>query len=130
MKTPLDSRASCQTERADSISLTVHGLVPSFKNCKRAVVQKGLSKKGKPYARPVTEPEVKKRMESITRSIASQLLSICQTDDGATSRACSRRSLTALLPRDDCWEIIPEQHIYGKLCANGEERVEIKIERI
>lgn len=135
MKTGSDNVASSPTTKADgsspskgSLTLIIRGLVPAFKNRKRAVIQNRLSKAGKPMAKSVTEPEVKERMQEIVSSIVSQLYSIYPTTGEGTSAECLKRCWTALLPPDDCWTVISDEGARGRKCEPGEERVEITIE--
>lgn len=123
---------SYQSPASPPIVLRIQGLghVPSFKNNKRAVIQYRKGRSGKQFAKICTEPETKEWMERATKAIASQLLSCLQTVEGETSAELWRQSLTASLPLDDCWEAIPEQHVFAKLVKKGEEGCMITIERI
>ena len=116
-----------QTEAgAGPLVLEIRGLgpVPSLKNSKRMVIQRG----GK--AKPITSPKVKKWMNQTVASIASQLFSAIPTGAGGTQTAHFLLSWTALLPRDDCWTVIPELVVKSQLCEPGQEGATITIERL
>ncbi len=103
------------------VRLLVRGLGPlfNFKNSK--FLARG---------RMMTDPDLKRRMEAITQSFASQLRSHFQIADGATLTDAQLRCLTLSLPHDDCWTAVPELVVSAKLVAEGEEGAEILIERI
>lgn len=106
--------------------LEIRGLgpVPSLKNSKRMVIQKG----GK--AKPITNPKVKKWMNQAAALIASQCRFGTQTGAGVMVMAPLQAYWIALLPRDDCWTVIPELVVTSQLCEPGEEGATITIERI
>lgn len=116
-----------QTEAGPArLVLEIQGLgpVPSLKNSKRVVIQKG----GK--AKPITDPKVKKWMKQASALIASQCRCGTQTGAGAMVMAPLQAYWTALLPRDDCWTVIPELVVKSQLCEPGEEGATITIERL
>ncbi|MDZ4346317.1 MAG: hypothetical protein U1E51_28215 [Candidatus Binatia bacterium] len=80
--------------------------------------------------RLITEPHVKKQMQAMTDSFVLQLLSECQTREGATSTECLRRFLIACVPQDDAWTYIPEIVIKGELVPTGEEGADVLIEQV
>lgn len=69
-------------------------------------------------------------MEAITNDIKSQLLSSCQIIEGGTSTACCQRFVTAYVPLDDCWQVIPQLTVEGRKVSKGQEGVNITIERL
>lgn len=110
-----------------SIFLTIRnmGHVPSFKNQKRAIVQRNGQTK------IVTTKRVKKWMKAATESLFLQLLSESQTRVCATLTARKARHLIAsLVPGDDSSKWISESHIKVVEVPKGEEGVDILIERI
>ncbi len=83
--------------------------------------------------RLVTEKRVKKQMKAITASFVSQLLSALATAGGATWTAAQRRSwIASRLPADDCWTIIPDEHVTAepKVVPSGQEGATITLTRI
>lgn len=129
MNLPFSQKATdCnQTEAgAGPLVLEIRGLgpVPSLKNSKRTVIQEG----GK--AKPITSPKVKKWMQTAVAHIASQCLSDTPIIVAGTQTAHLQPFWTALLPRDDCWTVIPEINIRCTLCAPGDEGATITIERL
>jgi hypothetical protein len=112
------------------LTLTVQGIVPSFKNNK-VLIAKGPN--GKPLPRPllITKPEYQKKMKAITESFVAQLLCAFRTDSGETLTGCSLRSaIASALPADDAWTHIPEIHIRAELCEPGQEGAVIVLTRI
>jgi hypothetical protein len=97
------------------------GNVRPFKGQKRIV-----SRKGHPPML-ITDPAVKKAMDSLSRAIESQLRSAFQTATAETPTGAPPPSLTRLLPQDDAWEFIPDLRITSELVALGEEGVDIYI---
>jgi len=93
------------------------GPVPSFKNRKRIA--------GK---RVVADPEVQHWMNQARESIALQLHSIWKTSGGGTSMECLQQFLTACVPHDDCWTIIPEIVLRGEKVKLGGAGCSIKID--
>lgn len=115
---------------ANRITLTVRGIVPSFKTQKTAYgwIDKAT---GKVHARPATLPEHREWMKTTVQSFVSQLRSAFQISASATRTDASLRSLIASLPPDDCWSVMREYHITSELCGPGEEPgATILIERI
>ncbi len=98
-----------KTPQKSIVTLTIQGSIPSFKNNKRAILD---SKTGR--MRTLTDPKTKKRMQEIIRDLSSQLALACATKDAVTSMDALRRSLIALSPLDDCWQVIPEIVIRAK----------------
>jgi hypothetical protein len=112
------------------LTLTIQGIVPSFKNNKLLLTK---DPRGRPLKRPllITKPEYQKKMRAITASFVSQLRCAFRTDSGATLTGCSLRSAIACaLPEDDAWTHIPEIHIRAEICEESEAGAEIVIERI
>lgn len=116
-----------QTEAGPArLVLEIRGLgpVPSLKNSKRTVIQAS----GK--TKPITSTKVKKWMQTAVAHIVSQCLSDTPIIVAGTQTEHLQASWTALLPRDDCWTVIPELVVTSQLCAPGEEGATITIERI
>jgi len=113
------------------IKLEIRGLtIPSFKNSKMIITK---TPQGKPLNRAliITKPEYQKIMRQMETDFESQLRSAFQATAGQTSAGNSIQSWTALcVPDDDCWERMPEIHMWGELCAPGLEGATILIERI
>lgn len=103
------------------ITLEIKGLghVPSFKNMKRICGN-----------RLITNPKAKKTMDRIKASFALQLRSAFQTTGFATSTVDLQQFLTACVPRDDCWQVIPEITVRAVKVPKGQEGAVITIERI
>lgn len=115
------------------ITLVIKGLghCPSFKNSKMICGLKQIKPNlwsGKPFL--ITQPKKKAWMDAAILSIASQLRSLCPTTAGATSTECLQRFLTACVPQDDCWQMIPQLSVMGEKTAKGNEGCVIEIERI
>jgi hypothetical protein len=99
--------------------------VPSFKNSKRAILDRNTGQ-----MRTLTPGKTRQRMEQIMDGIASQLLSAFQPEDGKTLTGSQLRSLIASsVPEDDCWTAIPQLTIMGQL-DQANPGVTIIIERI
>lgn len=103
------------------MTLQIRGLGPlfNFKNSKQ-LTRRGL----------ITDPDLKKRMSAIQRSLESQLRSAFQIGEGVIPTDAQRLALTLSLPHDDCWTAIPELIVTSELVADGEEGVDITIERL
>jgi len=78
------------------------GHIPSFKNKKRVA-----RKRNGPLFL-MTDPQTKKWMDACIQSFVSQLFLQCAITEGGTSTEHLQRFLTAYVPQDDCWKIIPE----------------------
>lgn len=125
-----DLFASPTAATPSRLVLEVKGIVVSFKNSK-ILIAKG--RNGRPLPRPllITKPELQKRMEEITESFVSQLLSAFPTGDGATLTGHSLRSaIASCTPADDCWTCLPEIHLKAELCAPGQEGATVILERL
>ena len=96
--------------------LVVSGLghVPAIKNSMFGIVQK-------------SNREWKRRCVS---SFEYQLFSLCPTTESGTLTAEQVRSLIALLPPDDRWQIVSELHITVRKVDPGKEGAEVTIETI
>lgn len=102
------------------------GDVPSFKNRKRAILDRNTGK-----MRTLTEPHTKQWMERCIKSFESQLYSAMQTIAGGTLTAQQARSLiVSALPLDDSRAWIPEMHIHSIDVEIGEDGADVIIERI
>lgn len=111
-----------------AIKLVVKGLgnVPSFKNNKRAILDRNTGK-----MRTLTKPETKRWMNQCIAQFESQLLGACPIREGETAGEWARRLRTALLPLlDDSWKhMLPgDQNI--RIVQAGQEGAEITIELI
>jgi hypothetical protein len=102
------------------------GAAPSFKTGKRTAINKVT---GKPF--PYVQKKHKHWMKQAVDLIESGLNSYSATGAEKTSMGLQQQSLIAsLLPADDCWTVIQELVVTGKLCSKGDEGVTIKIERL
>lgn len=100
------------------------GHVPSFKNSKRAILDRNTGK-----MRTLTEPEVKKWMESATDAFVSQLSSLTQTTDAVIPTEPFPHSLiVSSLPLDDSRQWIGEIRVKCMDAAKGDEGATIIIE--
>ena len=96
------------------------GHVPAFKN-KKIIAGKRL----------ITAPKARKWMELATSSICSQLRSLCQTDDDATSTEdLQHSSIALLLPSDDNWKVIPKMYVEARVVPKGEEGAIIELTKL
>lgn len=109
---------------AKPLVLEVKGFhIPSFKNRKRAILDRNTGKH-----RTLTEPETKEKMEKIIRSFVSQLLLTIQTCESAICRGRSKLYATALLlPADDSLHWIPHITIQARKVDKGFEGAIIEI---
>ncbi len=105
----------------DSTVIVIQNLghVPAFKN-KKIIAGKRL----------ITAPKARKWMEAATSSIISQLKSLCQTREGATSTEPWQLYATALLPQDDNWKVIPRITVKAKVVPKGQEGAIIRLETL
>lgn len=98
------------------VKLVVRGLghVPALKNSFHAIVK----------------PENREWKRRCVKLLESQLLCGSVTIESATQMPRSRRSSIALLPSDDCWQVIPEISIKSIKVQPGEEGADIQIEEL
>lgn len=102
------------------------GHVPSFKNNKRAILDRSTGK-----MRTLTDRKTKKWMAECIRNFELQLNLLFQINVSETLTAAKARSLIAsLLPLDDSRQWIPEQHIYCREVEKGHEGATITIESL
>ena len=102
------------------------GHVPSFKTQKSAAINR---KTGQPMI--VSGGKIKRWMEQCIQSFESQLF--CKSQMGGIETLTApipRSSIASLLPADDSWKHIPEQHIYAQQVKQGEEGATIIIEKL
>lgn len=102
-----------------TLRLTIRGRghVPSFKNNKMLA-------RGK----LITHPKKQQWMEQAIHDLESQLRSLCQTSDGATSMGLVARSLIAWSQRfDDSVQWVDQLHILAVELPKGEEGANIDI---
>ncbi len=112
--------------RRDVILLEIKGVghIPSFKNRKRAIMDRSTGK-----MRTLTEPSVKKRMENLESAIVCELFSVSQTIENATPSECLKPLRTLLCGlSDDSIREIPCGSWDVKYVQPGEEGVTIEIE--
>ena len=109
------------TPISDRLVIVIRGIghVPAFKN-KKIIAGKRL----------ITAPKARKWMEQATASIVSQLNSLCQTRDDATSTEPWQQSATALLPQDDNWKVIPRIKVTARVVPKGDEGAIITLTRL
>jgi hypothetical protein len=107
-----DPTASGKSLRLEIIRL---GNCPSFKNGKKLFL---------------TNDKAKAWMQAAIASLKSQCISKCPTSGRATWTADLRRFLTASLPVDDNWKIIPNIILTCETVSKGEEGVIIEITEI
>lgn len=102
------------------------GHVPSFKNNKRAILDR---KTGK--MRTLTEPKTKQWMEDAIQSFVLQLLWASQTIEGEIPTGHSPHSwIASSLPLDDSWQWIPKLDISCHKVVKDEEGAQITIEKL
>ena len=109
------------TTTSDKLVIVIRsiGHVPAFKN-KKIIAGKRL----------ITAPKARKWMEQATASIVSQLKSLCQTDDDATSTVPWQHSAIALLPQDDNWKMLPRIKVTARVVPKGDEGAIITLQRL
>jgi len=109
------------TPTSDKLVIVIQsiGHVPAFKN-KKIIVGKRL----------ITAPKARKWMEQATASIVSQLKSLCQTEDDATSTEPWQLSAIALLPQDDNWKMLPRIKVTARVVPKGDEGAIITLQRL
>ena len=109
-----------------ALAVKNQGHVPSFKTAKQAAIHRDT---GKPFVR--TPDKVKAWMLRCIQSFESQLFFDTQTTGPETPTAPNQPSwIVSLLPHDDSWQWIPEQHIYCEKVEKGKEGAIIIIEKI
>lgn len=102
------------------------GVVPSFKNTKRAILD---NKSG--LMRTLTPGPIKKRMQALESGIVSALFSYGQTGDAETDLECRKQLRTFLCGLcDDSLAEIPEFSFGVREVDKGQEGVEIYISEI
>lgn len=114
------------TKPAGSVILRVKGLghVPSFKNKKRAILDRSTGK-----MRTLTAPEASRWMRKCEDAFVSQLFSWYQIAEGAMPTALSRRSwIACAVPLDDSVNHIREIHVSVLNVDKGEEGAMLAIE--
>lgn len=100
--------------------------VPSFKNNKRAVIQKG-----KKFAKPITDPKTKERMLHLENAMLSALYSDSQIIGNETHSECWKRLRTVLSGlSDDSVREIPSGSWDSFVVGKGFEGVKIEIMEI
>lgn len=101
--------------------------IPSFKNRKRAILDRNTGK-----MRTLTEPSVKKRMDLIENAILSELYSSVQIREGETHSECLKRLRIALsgLCDDSTKEIPQGQWETIHHVTKGKEGAIIEIEEL
>lgn len=100
--------------------------VPAFKNNKRSILDKNTG-----LQRTLTKKEVKKRMDLITRSLVSTLLSDYLTTGNGTSTACVQlSSIVSRLPAKDSLQWVPRILLDYRQVEKGQEGFEITIQQI
>lgn len=109
------------TPTNDSLVLVIQGLghVPAFKN-KKIIAGKRL----------ITAPKARQWMEQATKAMYSQLKSLFQTKDDATSTEPWQPSAIASWPLDDNWKVIPHITVKVRTVAKGDEGAIITIDKI
>jgi len=119
---------SPDTSKPKLLTLSIRGCgnPNAFKNRKRIVSPKN-------GRRPmlITDPDVKRKMEAMSRVLESGLRSAFQTDTAETQTDVPLPSwMHCRVPADDCWTIVPELVIVSELVPLGEEGADITIERL
>lgn len=112
----------------NSVELVIKGVnhVPSFKNCKRSVINRKTGKLG-----TMTEPKVKKRMNALEDAITSALFSWYRTEGNETRSECSKQLRILLCGlSDDSIREIPCGSWSTEYVKPGEEGLRITITRI
>ena len=109
------------TTTSDKLVIVIRsiGHVPAFKN-KKIIAGKRL----------ITAPKARKWMEQATASIVSQLKSLCQTDEDATSTVPWQQSAIALLPQDDNWKMLPRIQVTARVVPKGDEGAIITLRKL
>lgn len=109
------------TSTNDKLVLRIRGLghVPAFKN-KKIIAGKRL----------ITAPKARQWMESATKDLFSQLKSMYQTTDDATSTVPWPQSAMSSWPSDDNWKQLPKICVRVVKVPKGEEGAVITLEKI
>ena len=109
------------TTTSDKLVIVIRsiGHVPAFKN-KKIIAGKRL----------ITAPKARKWMEQATASIVSQLMSLCQTAEDATSTVPWQQSAIALLPQDDNWKMLPRIQVTARVVPKGDEGAIITLRKL
>lgn len=114
------------TNESVTLSVVTGDHVPSFKNRKRAILDRHSGK-----MRTLTEPKVKKRMQLLENRIVSALYSLCQTSEHAMDLDRVKQLRTALSGlSDDSTKEIPEFSYGVQRVQSGMEGVIIYIDEI
>lgn len=113
---------------SSAIKLVVRGIgpVPSFKNNKRAILDRNTGK-----MRTLTKPKTKRWMNQCIAQLESQLLGAYPIKEGETAGEWAKRLRTVLLPlQDDSWKhMLPgDQNV--RMVEPGQEGAEITIEKL
>lgn len=125
MKPTSESSSPTPAQVLSSVTLEIKGGIPSFKNTKRAILDR---KTGR--MRTLTPGQIKDRMRQIEADFASELFSALQTGAGVISTAASLRSwIASVMPADDSWQDVPEITISGELNPSNPGAT-VTIERI
>ena len=95
------------------------GHAPAFKN-KKIICGKRL----------ITAPKARLWMERATQDLYSQLKSLFQTKDDATSTEPWQLSAMSSWPLDDNWKVIPHITVKVRVVEKGEEGAIVTIEKI
>ena len=80
--------------------------------------------------RLIPAPKARQWMEQATKDLYSQLKSLYQTKDGATSTEPWQLSAMSSWPLDDNWKVIPHITVKVRVVPKGEEGAIITIDKI
>lgn len=120
---------SVSLSRLGILTFRIRGLgpVPSFKNSK--CIFRRRDQKRTPFI--ATNPKSKQWMERAIKLIASQLYSMCETNESEITPECLRRFVTSSLPHDDCWQALEIGSVQTVLVDRDDEvGANIVIERL
>ena len=111
------------TNTSDKLVLCIRGIghVPAFKN-KKIIVGGG--------KRLITAPKAQRWMASATKDLYSQLKSLYQTKDDATSTVPWQHSAMSSWPSDDNWKELPQITVQVRTVPKGDEGAIITLEKI